>query len=108
MKTTLRDDAVQRSRKSRERAANKTKEYVGIHPCPAHERLEASNILETGKETGDWEYSIVQYSTVQYDVKKRDGGKGREEGKGRTRLGFSLGFSNKKKLTKPEKIVMEQ
>ena len=24
--------------------------------------------------------STVQYSTVQYDVKKRDGGKGREEG----------------------------
>ena len=37
-----------------------------------------------------WTYSIVQYSTVQYDVKNVTEGR-REEGKGRTRLGFSCG-----------------
>ena len=35
------------------------------------------------------QYSTVQYSTVQ--CKKRDGGKGRREGKKGTRLGFLLG-----------------
>ena len=41
------------------------------------------------------QYSTVQYSTVQYSTvrcKKRDGGKGRREGKKGTRLGFLLGY----------------
>ena len=76
VKTTLSDDAAQRSRRCRERAAKKTKEYVGIHPRPARESLEAIKLLETGR--GDWrlgeEYSAqrsqcrdkvsIQYSTV--------------------------------------------
>ena len=37
-----------------------------------------------------WTYSIVQYSTVQYDVKNVTE-EGREGKKGRTRLGFLLG-----------------
>ena len=79
VKTTLHDDAAQRSRKSRERAAKKAKEYVGIHPRPARERLEASKLLETGR--GDWRLG-VQYSTVQYNVKNVTE-EGRREGKGR-------------------------
>ena len=35
-----------------------------------------------------WTYSIVQYSTVQYDVKKRDGGGGGGEEGTSSGLGF--------------------